>query len=41
MAAVGAKLSEDGIIETFDNDYEALNEVDNGVVVCNYFSSTC
>ncbi|KAH7835776.1 hypothetical protein Vadar_029754 [Vaccinium darrowii] len=33
VAAVGAKLSEDGIIETFDNDYEALDAVDNDVVV--------
>ncbi|XAR49389.1 Aminomethyltransferase [Bertholletia excelsa] len=29
----GAKLSEDGIIETFDNDNEALNAAENGVVV--------
>lgn len=29
----GAKVSDDGIIETFDNDNEALDAVDNGVVV--------
>ncbi|KAA8536550.1 hypothetical protein F0562_029028 [Nyssa sinensis] len=29
----GAKVSEDGIVETFDNDDEALDAVDNGVVV--------
>lgn len=29
----GAKVSDDGVIETFDNDDEALDAVDNGVVV--------
>ncbi|GMJ10827.1 IBA57.2 [Hibiscus trionum] len=32
-AAEGAKVSEEGIIETFDNDDEALDAFDNGVVV--------
>ncbi|KAI8532148.1 hypothetical protein RHMOL_Rhmol11G0190900 [Rhododendron molle] len=36
----GAKLSEDGIVETFDNDDDALDAVENGVVVCDYFIST-
>ncbi|XP_062176921.1 putative transferase At1g60990, chloroplastic isoform X2 [Alnus glutinosa] len=29
----GAKVSDDGVIETFNNDDEALDAVDNGVVV--------
>ncbi|KAF4357170.1 hypothetical protein F8388_003317 [Cannabis sativa] len=33
MEAAGAKVSEKGIIETFDNDDEALDAVDNGVAV--------
>lgn len=33
MTEAGAKVSEAGIIETFDNDDEALDAVDNGVVV--------
>ncbi|KAJ9174648.1 hypothetical protein P3X46_013270 [Hevea brasiliensis] len=33
LTADGAKASEDGIIETFDNDDEALDAFDNGVVV--------
>ncbi|PON86622.1 GTP-binding protein TrmE/Glycine cleavage system T protein, domain [Trema orientale] len=33
MEAAGAKVSDEGIIETFDNDDEALNAVDNGVAV--------
>ncbi|XWS67940.1 hypothetical protein CRYUN_Cryun04dG0047700 [Craigia yunnanensis] len=32
VTAEGAKVSEEGIIETFDNDDEALNAFDNGVV---------
>ncbi|KAI8024674.1 putative transferase [Camellia lanceoleosa] len=34
VTVVGAKISEDGIIETFDNDDEALDAVENGVVGC-------
>jgi hypothetical protein len=37
VATAGAKVSDDGIIETFDNDDQALDAVDNGVAVC--FSS--
>ncbi|XP_039038092.1 putative transferase At1g60990, chloroplastic [Hibiscus syriacus] len=33
VAAEGAKVSEEGIIETFDNDDEAFDAFDNGVVV--------
>ncbi|GLT42751.1 hypothetical protein SLA2020_167360 [Shorea laevis] len=33
VTVAGAKVSEDGIIETFDNDEEALDAFDNGVVV--------
>ncbi|OMO74259.1 hypothetical protein CCACVL1_16877 [Corchorus capsularis] len=33
VTAEGAKVSEGGIIETFDNDDEALDEFDNGVAV--------
>ncbi|GLT69139.1 hypothetical protein SLA2020_413150, partial [Shorea laevis] len=33
VTLAGAKVSDDGIIETFDNDVEALDAVDNGVVV--------
>lgn len=33
MAEEGAKVSDDGIIETFDNDDEALDAFDNGVAV--------
>ena len=34
----GAKVSEHGIIETFDNDEEALDAFDNGIVVCTYIT---
>jgi hypothetical protein len=34
----GAKVSDDGVIETFNNDDEALDAVDNGVVVRILFS---
>ena len=37
MEAAGAKVSDEGIIETFDNDDEALDAVDNGVAVSIYF----
>ncbi|KAG5525877.1 hypothetical protein RHGRI_032239 [Rhododendron griersonianum] len=40
VTGFGAKLSEDGIVETFDNDDDALDAVENGVVVCDYFIST-
>ncbi|KAF7131809.1 hypothetical protein RHSIM_Rhsim09G0048600 [Rhododendron simsii] len=33
VTGFGAKLSEDGIVETFDNDDDALDAVENGVVV--------
>ncbi|RVW43472.1 hypothetical protein CK203_095343 [Vitis vinifera] len=33
VTEAGAEVSEAGIIETFDNDDEALDAVDNGVVV--------
>ncbi|KAM3762545.1 hypothetical protein ACB098_01G354900 [Castanea mollissima] len=33
LALSGTKVSDDGIVETFDNDDEALDAVDNGVVV--------
>lgn len=33
MAIAGAKVSEDWIIETFNNDEDALDAVDNGTVV--------
>lgn len=33
MTVAGAKVSEDGIIETY-NDDEALDAADNGVAVC-------
>lgn len=33
ITSKGAKVSEEGIIETFDNDDEALDAFDNGVVV--------
>ena len=33
----GTKVSDDGIVETFDNDDEALDAVDNGVVVRIWF----
>lgn len=33
MATAGAKVSDDGIIETFDNDDQALDAADNGVAV--------
>ena len=39
VTVVGARPSEDGIIETFDNDDEALDAVNNGVVVCDLFIS--
>lgn len=34
MTVAGAKVSEDGVIGTFDNDDEALDAVENGVAVC-------
>ena len=34
----GAKVSEHGIIQTFDNDKEALDAFDNGIVVCTYIN---
>ena len=40
----GAKVSEHGIIETFDNDEEAFDAFDNGIVVChciNLISKNC
>ncbi|KAH7575739.1 hypothetical protein JRO89_XS02G0206100 [Xanthoceras sorbifolium] len=33
VKSVGAEISEDGVIETFNNDDEALDAVDNGVTV--------
>ena len=30
----GARISDDGIIETFHNDDEALDAANNGVAVC-------
>lgn len=33
VTLAGAKVSDDGIIETFNNDDEALDAADNGVVV--------
>lgn len=33
MATEGAKVSDDGIVETFDNDDQAFDAADNGVVV--------
>uniref|UniRef100_A0A3Q7EQE6 GCVT N-terminal domain-containing protein n=1 Tax=Solanum lycopersicum TaxID=4081 RepID=A0A3Q7EQE6_SOLLC len=33
MTIAGAKVSEDGVIGTFDNDEEALDAVENGVAV--------
>lgn len=33
MAIEGAKVTEDWVIETFNNDEEALDAVDNGTVV--------
>ncbi|CAN6720123.1 unnamed protein product [Malus baccata var. baccata] len=33
VATAGAKVSDDGIIETFDNDDQALDAADNGVAV--------
>lgn len=37
LALSGTKVSDDGIVETFDNDDEALDAVDNGVVVRIWF----
>lgn len=34
MTIAGAKVSEDGVIETYDNDDEALDAADDGVAVC-------
>lgn len=34
MTAAGAKVSEDGVIGTFDNDEEAFDAVENGAAVC-------
>lgn len=31
---VGAKVSEVGVVETYDNDDEALDAADNGLAVC-------
>lgn len=33
MKSAGAEVSENGIVETFGNDDEALDAVDNGVAV--------
>ncbi|KAK0588534.1 hypothetical protein LWI29_002201 [Acer saccharum] len=33
VKSVGAEISDDGVIETFNNDDDALDAVDNGVVV--------
>ena len=33
MIVEGAKVSDDGVIETFNNDDEALDAANNGVVV--------
>lgn len=33
-AVEGARISDDGIIETFHNDEEALDAANNGVAVC-------
>ena len=35
ISVSGGKVSEDGVVESFDNDDEALDAFDNGVVVCN------
>lgn len=37
VRAAGAEISEEGIVETFHNDDEALDAVDNGVVVRIFF----
>jgi len=37
VKTAGTEVSGDGIIETFHNDDEAPNAVDNGVVVCIFF----
>lgn len=34
MTIAGAKVSGDGVIETYDNDDEALDAADDGVAVC-------
>lgn len=39
MATAGSKVSDDGIVETFGNDDEAFEAVDNGVVVRVSFDS--
>lgn len=31
---VGGKVSVDGVVETYDNDDEALDAADNGLAVC-------
>lgn len=36
ISVAGGKVSEDGIVESFENDDEALSAFDNGVVVCNF-----
>lgn len=38
VETAGAEVSEEGIIETFRNDDEALDATDNGVVVSILFS---
>lgn len=38
LETAGAKVSDDGVVETFDNDDEALDAAYNGVVVGFYFS---
>jgi len=37
VKTAGTEISEEGIIETFHNDDEALDAVVNGVVVCTFF----
>jgi len=37
VKTAGRDISGEGIIETFHNDDEALDAVENGVVVCIFF----
>lgn len=39
ISVAGGKVSEDGVVESFNNDDEALDAFDNGVVVCNSTSN--
>lgn len=34
MMVVGAKVSADGVVESYDNDDEALDAAYNGLAVC-------